>query len=853
MAVLTKKDRPRREAGPEVPELLAGLWRDFDFKPNDRQVAAILHADGPLFLPAGPGSGKTRVLLWRTVNLITAHRVHPEEIFLSTFTEKAALQLRDGLRAYLSAASTVTGQPYDTAKLYVGTVHSLCGRLIRDRRISAHRSRAESPILMDELEQYLFLLQKRNWEAVMQASGFGSPQEVIKVFDKRHRTSRYEAASHLLSFFNRLSEEMIDPAIALRSANGETLRKLLAGYGEYKRLLDGNGGVSRTDLSLLQTVALRRLEGSAKSGHVFRHVIIDEYQDTNAVQERIFFRLASGSKNICVVGDDDQALYRFRGATVENFVEFPERCRQHLDASPRRIVLNTNYRSRKDIVDFYGRFIVSPCCDWSKAGGGAYRLMDKDIVPDREETAIAVVASTPGAPTDVAEEIAHLVKDLVAAKKVEDPNQIAFLFPSLKSKQVERMTKALEALGLKVYAPRAGTFLDIEESRDVFGLLLQVFGNNGHRHEDFGDWMSQAEQRGGYLMSGDPLLLGFVERKRAEVKEVSEDYRVLAQVLESKGWSPDEEYDPDVMPRALASAPGLSDRARRSIGSKVFARFARERVRAGRPFTVRYAVTRATTLDWNVLDFLYQLGGFAHFKKMYDLAESGEDEGPVCNLSLVSQYLARFVDHRRVPISGERLGNGRFRRGEGAYEDDEDPFPRGRVPFITIHQSKGLEFPVVIMANPRKEARPQVNEDLVMPLLTREGEPAGRKADFDVMRMFYVALSRAQNLLVIAHFKGQGQTMHGAFRGLLGPACPRIGGLNTSAVPEPKKGSEELPRSYSYTGDFLLYRKCPRQYLLFRRHGFAPSRSQTMFFGSLVHQTIEDLHQQLIDARGDTP
>src|SRR5205085_12372099 len=107
----------------KVPELLKDLWKQFQFDPNHEQKEAILHSDGPLFLPAGPGSGKTRVLLWRTINLVTTHGVKPEEIFLSTFTEKAALQLRNGLRTLLSAVSEKTGKPYDTAKLYVGTVH----------------------------------------------------------------------------------------------------------------------------------------------------------------------------------------------------------------------------------------------------------------------------------------------------------------------------------------------------------------------------------------------------------------------------------------------------------------------------------------------------------------------------------------------------------------------------------------------------------------------------------------------------------------------------------------------------------------------------------------------------------
>jgi DNA helicase-2/ATP-dependent DNA helicase PcrA len=113
---------------------MARLWKQADFKPNDSQREAILHTEGPLFLPAGPGSGKTRVLLWHAINLIANHYVAPQDIYLSTFTEKAALQLRDGLRAMLGAVTAVTNKPYDISKMYVGTVHSLCQRLLRDRR-----------------------------------------------------------------------------------------------------------------------------------------------------------------------------------------------------------------------------------------------------------------------------------------------------------------------------------------------------------------------------------------------------------------------------------------------------------------------------------------------------------------------------------------------------------------------------------------------------------------------------------------------------------------------------------------------------------------------------------------------
>jgi DNA helicase-2/ATP-dependent DNA helicase PcrA len=249
---------------------------------------------------------------------------------------------------------------------------------------------------------------------------------------------------------------------------------------------------------------------------------------------------------------------------------------------------------------------------------------------------------------------------------------------------------------------------------------------------------------------------------------------------------------------------------------------------------------------------------------VFDAAESGEDEGPICNLGLISQYLARFVDEYISIISGELLGEdgvfGRtffgsylyslFRRGESEYEDADDPFPKGRIPFLTIHQAKGLEFPVVILANLRKDDRgPQAVETLVQPFLTRQSEPLNRMTTFDTMRMFYVALSRAKNLLVLAHFRGPGQRVNEPFATMLDGSFPRIRELDVASVPVAEAVDDDLPRTYSFTADYLQYDKCPRQYMVFRRYGFVPSRSQTMMFGSLVHRTLDDLHQLLIARR----
>jgi DNA helicase-2/ATP-dependent DNA helicase PcrA len=855
------------------------FWEEAGFAPNSKQEEAILHTDGPLYLTAGPGSGKTRVLLWRTLNLIVYHDIKPDEIFLATFTEKAALQLRDGLRALLGMVTNKTDRSYDLGRMYIGTVHSLCQRMLADRKFALDRTRQSTIRLLDELSQYFYLMNGKNWESLVSDLAVmpeEAPAYINNLFTPGNQTpsqSKYVAVTNCISLFNRMAEEHLDPARALELWEGrkkkyshpKLMREMIELYAKYGDMLRSNPSVEFTDFSLLQTRAYQLLEQNNQTEHIFKHVIVDEYQDTNAIQEMLFFKLAKGSGNICVVGDDDQALYRFRGATVENFVQFPERCQRSLGVMPHTIPLITNYRSRQEIVTFYNDFIGH--CNWQESGI-SYRV-NKKIVAQRQDNMPSVVASTAAKPVDVYPQIAEFVRQLIDAGKVQDPNQIAFLFPSLKSEHVRRAIEALEAVGLRAYAPRAGRFLEVEEAVDMFGVFVQVFGKptkggfSGIDYDNFFAWLDNIDQRGRELLRQDNEMRAYVEKRRAELQRAENDYRAFYRVVERNRWDLRAPYDIATMKRALYEAPGLSEHGKRAISNRSFENSLKGRAARGLPLlTLDYALKRATSIDWNVLDLFYRLSGFKHFKAMYDLAESGEDEGPICNLGLITQYLGRFMDEYLPLIPANMLADGRFvrlffisylyalyRRGESEYEDAEDPFPKGRIPFLTIHQSKGLEFPVVVLGNLRKDDKGlQIVEQLVRPLLDRPSEPDHRSSQFDIMRMFYVALSRAKNLLVLAHLKGQGQRINAEFNGLLANVT-RIPDFDLASLPEAHEEDKTLPRSYSFTSDYLLYNKCARQYMVFKKYGFVASRSQTMFFGSLVHRTLEDLHNQLISHR----
>lgn len=846
---------------------LNSLWKEVNFTPNESQRNAIEHIAGPLFLPAGPGSGKTRVLLWRTVNLIVFHYVEPEEIFLSTFTEKASFQLKQGLQSLLGLVTNLTGRTFDLSGMFIGTVHSLCQRILSDRRFSSDQKRTVRPIVLDDLGQYFFI--RSNLASLLETIE-GEIEDINRLFPfyGKVSASKHIAINNCISLFNRFSEECLEPDEIYHKAN-EELQPMIKVYGEYLNKLS-HDSIVQTDFSLLQTKAFATLSDNSQTQAFFKHIIIDEYQDTNTIQEKIFFKLAERTQNLCVVGDDDQALYRFRGATVENFVEFPERCKKYFGCEPVTIPLNINYRSRERVVNFYTQFIDYE--DWQKRNGnGHYRLTDKHITAHSDDKSSAVIKTSNSSREDTFDEIVSLVKEILKEGKVKDPNQIAFLFPAMKNNAAVRLMKAkLENADLKVYAPRAGRFVEVEEAVALFGLFIEIFDKPSREnfksrdYHEFHDWLSECEGVSSHLLREDDKLKNFIEDRRREIEQAKSDFKRLSEQARKLGWDLAEPFDPNKMKRGLFTTTGISSVAKKSLTNRYFERVINERIEEGNPFPLSYIINAASSLDWNVLDLFYRLTGFDHFKQMFDLAERGEDEGPVCNLGLITQYLARYLEEFTSILTGKFLEEEMFLRtfymtflfsifrlGESEYEDADDPFPRGRIPFLTIHQSKGLEFPVVVLPSVFKKdwGVPRV-EALVRPLLEREGEPLDRIHRFDTMRLFYVALSRAENLCVIADARGRGISMDPAFKQILRDEdLMTIDDFDVSSVPKAEIDDGEIPRNYSYTSDYLQYRKCPRQYMLFRKYGFVASRSQTQFFGTLVHHTLEDLHLLLISQR----
>lgn len=303
---------------------------------NDAQRAIVGHEDGPLLVIAGPGSGKTHSIVLRALNLLLLGRALPRHLVLCTFTEKAAFEMRDRL----SAAARRVGYSGDLSELAVSTIHSFCSRVL-----TQHRHRTElghSFDTLDELTELLFIFER--FDDII-----GAPQNDL--FLHRWKT-RWTAIEGVRGYFDKITEELVDVEQLSRSTD-PFLVGIANSYRRYERaLIDGN----RTDFAHLQRLVYDLFRDTATHDAVtreLRYVLVDEYQDTNYIQEQLLLKLTEKSRNICVVGDEDQSLYRFRGATVRNILEFPQRM-----PGCALVKLTTNYRSHRTIVERYDRWMA---------------------------------------------------------------------------------------------------------------------------------------------------------------------------------------------------------------------------------------------------------------------------------------------------------------------------------------------------------------------------------------------------------------------------------------------------------------------------------------------------------------
>ena len=283
---------------------------------NEPQREAVLHADGPLLILAGAGSGKTRVLTHRIAYLIEELGINPWNILAITFTNKAAGEMRQRVDDLVG---------FGSESIWVSTFHSMCVRILR-RFID--RLGYDSRFTIYDTDD-----QKTLMKSVCRKAGIDTKQ-----FKERM----------LLSVISSAKNEMILPAEFELNAGGDFVQlKIAKVYREYEAQLKANNALDFDDL-LVKTVQLLQTQADVRENYQerFRYIMVDEYQDTNTVQFKLVSLLAGKYRNLCVVGDDDQSIYKFRGANIRNILDFEK---EYPDAKV--IKLEQNYRSTENILN----------------------------------------------------------------------------------------------------------------------------------------------------------------------------------------------------------------------------------------------------------------------------------------------------------------------------------------------------------------------------------------------------------------------------------------------------------------------------------------------------------------------
>jgi DNA helicase-2/ATP-dependent DNA helicase PcrA len=319
---------------------------------NAEQKAIVAHKRGPLLVIAGPGSGKTRSLALLAMNLLLCEDAKPSQIVLCTYTEKAAYELQDRMAAIARNVHYVG----DLSRLKVGTIHGICQQLVNEHL--HHTSLSNGYETLDQFTQQLLIFNQLDTIC----------PDTLPFWQNRCGT-RWKIAKDLKHYFDAIVEELILEKLQAdlarlerdQTSKGKLIYHITRAYERYREVLVNTNSV---DFAHLQKWAIKLLSQPETRQQItsgIHYVLVDEYQDTNYIQEQLLILLASHShpKNLIVIGDEDQALYRFRGATVRNILTFAE---QTFPGCP-KLCLTTNYRSHREIVQACNQWIGD--FDWS--------------------------------------------------------------------------------------------------------------------------------------------------------------------------------------------------------------------------------------------------------------------------------------------------------------------------------------------------------------------------------------------------------------------------------------------------------------------------------------------------------
>jgi DNA helicase-2/ATP-dependent DNA helicase PcrA len=599
---------PVQEVAPNRPvpkridpeSLLSGL--------NGPQRDAVTHAGSPLLIVAGAGSGKTRVLTHRIAYLLAARAVHPGQIIANTFTNKAAGEMKERVAALVGPRARL---------MWVSTFHSACVRILRAEHEHAGLKSTFSIYDADDSRRLMQLVARE-----------------LDLDPKRY-TARGLAAQ-----VSNLKNELIDPETFKERAKGPNERAVAEAYELYQRRLREAHALDFDDI-IMATVHLFQSHPHVAEAYRrrFRQVLVDEYQDTNHAQYTLVRELVGQPggdpepAELCVVGDADQSIYAFRGATIRNILEFE---RDYPNA--RTILLEQNYRSTQTILSAANAVIErnpsrKPKRLWSDQGAG--------------EQIVGYVADTEHAEADwVAREI-----DRLHDREEVRPGDVAVFYRTNAQSRV--FEEVFIRVGLPYKVVGGVRFYERKEVRDALGYLRAIVNDD--------DTVSIRR------VLNTPKR-GIGDRAEACIEALSTRDRIsFGQAL-----------------RHAKDAPGMSTRAANSIAEFVaLLDELRELSQTRPPEEILEAVLQRSGLLSELEESLdpQDQGRVENLRELVSVAreytERVEGNDEPATLAGFLEQVALVADADQVPT--------------------DDPEHQGVVTLMTLHTAKGLEFPVVFL------------------------------------------------------------------------------------------------------------------------------------------------------------
>ncbi|HEX7171524.1 MAG TPA: ATP-dependent DNA helicase [Candidatus Limnocylindria bacterium] len=798
--------RPRRPHLRIQPPLLADL--------TARQRKAVTHGDGPLLIVAGAGTGKTTVITRRIAWLIAEKRAKPSEILALTFTDRAAFEMLERVDRLV---------PYGHNDAQISTFHAFGDRLLREHALEAGLSdrstvlsRAEQIIL---LREHLFDLPLDRYRPLGDPTRFLASLVTLisRLRDEDISPDAHRAAA------NRMAEAAVaspdDEALAERAAAQLELSATYAAYEQLMRSTD------RIDFGDQVSLALRLLRDhpavlDEERGR-YRYILVDEFQDTNHAQWEIVKLLAEEHGNVTVVGDDDQSIYRFRGAALGNILGFREAYPKAASA-----VLVDNYRSRQGILDAAHRLIRHNDPDRLEAREGLDKRLkarSKFTRPEPETGPIELIGYTTG--SDEADAVAQRIGTSIRAGHRAGDHAILVrgnrdADPYLRALNMARIPWRFSGTAGLYRQPEVRVLIsflralnDPDDSVSLYDLATsEIFG----------------------LSPSDvTLALGRARRRRSSLAVA------LAEAVAHPDDSPFSLRAIEVVQRLLGSLE--SHRAmstERSCGELLY--------------------HFISSSGW-----LIRLG--------HEARETGEERlGNVARFFEIVRRQGSLLRDDRLPFLVAQLDT-LIETGDDPSTSDAEPDEGDAVHVLTYHKAKGLEFPVVHLVGlvpdrfPGRDRRDafEVPEELI-----RDPAPTADHHTSEERRLFYVGMTRAREELVMSWAQDYGgrrsrnvsQFVTEALD--LPPATPadvvkpaileqlaRHEGSprdHAPGVPRPVLGDRPLMLSYGQIHDYL---ECPARYRYGHVVRIPTPASHQMVYGKALHAAAQAYHRRQLAGR----